>query len=144
MKEGNNLRKTALKGVAWSFFDKIINQGGNFILLIYLSRVLSPADFGLIAMLAIFLAVAQSLIDSGFSQALIQKSKKVTESDLSTVFYTNMAISLLLYILLYFFAPFIADFYQRPELIDLSRVLFIVTVINESLNIRPTAKRVST
>ena len=130
MKEGNNLRKTALKGVAWSFFDKIINQGGNFILLIYLSRVLSPADFGLIAMLAIFLAVAQSLIDSGFSQALIQKSKKVTESDLSTVFYTNMAISLLLYILLYFFAPFIADFYQRPELIDLSRVLFIVTVIN--------------
>jgi O-antigen/teichoic acid export membrane protein len=125
-----SLKSQALKGIVWSLFDKLVNQVGHFVLLIYLSRVLSPSDFGLIAMLAIFLAVAQSLIDSGFSQALIQKSAKVTAEDLSTVFYVNMAVSILLYALLYFTAPFIADFYQRPELVDLSRVLFIVVIIN--------------
>lgn len=125
-----SLKQTALKGVAWSLFDKIVNQASNFLLLIYLSRILSPSDFGLIAMLAIFLAVAQSLIDSGFSQALIQKSRKATEVDLSTVFYVNLLVSVLLYWLLYMSAPVIADFYNQPELTDLSRVLFIVVIIN--------------
>ncbi|AWB56762.1 lipopolysaccharide biosynthesis protein [Colwellia sp. Arc7-D] len=125
-----SLKQIALRGVAWSLFDKILNQAGNFILLIYLSRILSPADFGLIAMLAIFLAVAQSLIDSGFSQALIQKSQSVTETDLSTVFYVNFVVAIILYCLLYVSAPFIATFYSQPELTSLSRVLFIVVIIN--------------
>jgi O-antigen/teichoic acid export membrane protein len=125
-----NLKQKALKGVVWAFLDKIINQAGNFILLIYLSRVLSPSDFGLIAMLAIFLAIAQSLIDSGFSQALVQKSDKVTENDLSTVFYVNLTVSVLLYCLLFSTAPLIASFYKQPELVLLSRVLFLVVIIN--------------
>jgi O-antigen/teichoic acid export membrane protein len=135
----NSLKKKAINGIAWSLFDKIINQAGNFVLLIYLSRVLSPSDFGLIAMLAIFLAIAQSLIDSGFSQALIQKSDNVTENDLSTVFYVNLAISILLYCLLYTTAPLIASFYSQPELIDLTRVLFIVVIIN-AVTLVPRAK----
>ena len=126
----NSLKQKAFKGALWSFFDKIINQAGSFVLLIYLSRVLSPSDFGLIAMLAIFLAIAQSLIDSGFSQALIQKSNKVTEDDLSTVFYVNLVVSILLYSLLYTSSPAIASFYQQPELVNLSRVLFLVVIIN--------------
>jgi len=126
----NNLRRLALNGIAWSIFDKVINQVGNIVLLIYLSRVLTPSDFGLIAMLAIFLAVSQSLIDSGFSQALIQKSTKVTESDLSTVFYINLSVSVFLYCLLYVSAPYIGSFYNQPELIVLSRVLFIVVIID--------------
>ena len=126
----SNLKQKALKGVFWSLFDKIINQAGSFALLIYLSRVLSPSDFGLIAMLAIFLAVAQSLIDSGFSQALIQKSNNVTENDLSTAFYINLVVSILLYFMLYISAPIIADFYRQPVLVDLSRVLFFVIIIN--------------
>jgi O-antigen/teichoic acid export membrane protein len=133
------LKKKAINGFVWAFFDKIINQAGNFVLLIYLSRILSPSDFGLIAMLAIFLAVAQSLIDSGFSQALIQKSIKVTEDDLSTVFYVNLTTSVLLYCLLYISAPSIASFYNQPELIVLSRVLFVVIVIN-ALTIVPRTK----
>ncbi|PKG37969.1 lipopolysaccharide biosynthesis protein [Psychromonas sp. Urea-02u-13] len=124
------LKNKAINGAVWVLFDKIINQAGSFVLLIYLSRILSPSDFGLIAMLAIFLAVAQSLIDSGFSQALIQKSNKVTENDLSTVFYVNLVVSTLLYCLLYVAAPSIATFYQQPELINLSRVLFVVVIIN--------------
>lgn len=125
-----SLKQKAMKGVAWSLFDKIINQAGSFVLLIYLSRILSPSDFGLIAMLAIFLAVAESLIDSGFSQALIQKSAKVTEVDLSTAFYINLVVSILLYGFLYISAPSIASFYGQPELIDLARVLFVVVIIN--------------
>lgn len=125
-----NLKTKATKGVAWSLLDQVVNKAGSFVLLIYLSRILTPNDFGLIAMLAIFLAIAQSLIDSGFSQALIQKSSKVTEDDLSTVFYVNLIISILLYCLLYFSAPMIAEFYQQPELINLSRILFIVVIIN--------------
>lgn len=135
----DNLKKIALRGVVWSLFDKIINQVGNFILLIYLSRVLSPSDFGLIAMLAIFLAVAQSLIDSGFSQALIQKSKRVTEADLSTVFYVNLAVSILLYCLLYATAPSIAIFYNQPELTILARVLFLIVIIN-AISLVPRSK----
>jgi teichuronic acid exporter len=135
----SHLKKKAIKGVVWSFFDKIINQAGNFILLIYLSRILSPSDFGLIAMLAIFLAVAQSLIDSGFSQALVQKSHKVTENDLSTVFYINFVVSILLYVLLFISAPYIANFYSQPELTDLSRVLFLVVIIN-SISLVPRSK----
>ena len=134
-----NLKKNALKGVVWSLFDKVINQVGNFLLLIYLSRMLSPSDFGLIAMLTIFLAVAQSLIDSGFSQALIQKSTKVTADDLSTVFYVNFSVSILLYCLLYLLAPLIASFYHHPELINLSRVLFVVIIIN-SIALVPRSK----
>jgi teichuronic acid exporter len=125
-----NLKHKAINGAVWVLFDRIINQAGNFILLIYLSRTLSPSDFGLIAMLAIFLALAQSLVNSGFSQALIQKSTKVTENDLSTVFYVNIVLSMLLYFLFYTLAPFIASFYEQPELIDLSRILFLVIIIN--------------
>ena len=125
-----NLKAKATKGAAWSLIDQVVNQAGSFALLIYLSRILTPNDFGLIAMLAVFVAISQSLIDSGFSQALIQKSSNVTEDDLSTVFYVNLIISTLLYCLLYFSAPMIAEFYQQPELINLSRALFISIIIN--------------
>ncbi|MEZ9198495.1 lipopolysaccharide biosynthesis protein [Shewanella sp. 10N.286.54.B9] len=135
----SNLKVVAIKGVIWSLFDKLINQVGNFVLLIYLSNILSPADFGMIAMLAIFLAIAQSLIDSGFSQALVQKSHKVTEIDLSTVFYVNLGVSVLLYCLLFVLAPAIANFFHQPELVDLSRALFIVVIIN-ALALVPRAK----
>lgn len=134
-----NLKQKTMKGLAWSLIDKVVNQLGSLILLIYLSRILSPSDFGLIAMLAIFLAVAQSLIDSGFSQALIQRSGKVTENDLSTVFYINLVVSTLLYCLLYLSAPAIAGFYNQPELIELSRVLFVVVIIN-AIALVPRAK----
>ena len=124
------LRQKAIAGVAWSLFDKVINQLGSLILLIYLSRVLTPSDFGLIAMLAIFLAISQSLIDSGFSQALIQKSNQASENDFSTVFYINFFISILIYCLLFVFSPSISEFFNQPALTDLSRVLFLVVIFN--------------
>ncbi len=126
----SNLKKKVINGAIWTLLDKLFNQAGSFVLLIYLSRVLSPSDFGMIAMLAIFLAVSQSLIDSGFSQALIQKSKRVTDEDLSTVFHLNLFVSIVLYFFLYISAPFISSFYEQPELTNLSRVLFIMIIIN--------------
>ncbi|MEZ9954243.1 lipopolysaccharide biosynthesis protein [Vibrio splendidus] len=134
-----NIKNKALSGAMWSILDKLINQAGSFILLIYLSRVLSPSDFGLIAMLSIFLAISQSLINSGFSQALIQKSNNVSEEDLSTVFYINLVISILLYAILYFLAPSVAEFYNQPELVILSRILFIIIIIN-SIALVPRSK----
>ncbi|MEZ9819549.1 lipopolysaccharide biosynthesis protein [Shewanella sp. 10N.286.45.A1] len=123
------INKTAT-GIGWSLLDKIVSQVVTFLLFIYLSKNLSPSAFGLVAMLAVFLAVAQSVIDSGFSQALIQKSNKVTVEDLSTVFYVNLLLSCLIYAVLYVSAPMIAHFFNQPDLILLSRVLFSIVIVN--------------
>jgi O-antigen/teichoic acid export membrane protein len=105
----------AVKGVVWSAVERFSVQGIQFILSIIIARLIAPSEYGLIAMLSIFLAVAQSFIDSGFSNALIQKKNR-TEIDCSTVFYFNTVISVLVYLLLFLLAPYIADFYREPQL----------------------------
>ncbi|NMP16501.1 lipopolysaccharide biosynthesis protein [Thalassotalea sp. Y01] len=133
-----NLKSKAVKGVAWSLIDKLFTQAVSFVVVILLARELSPADFGLVGMLAIFLAISETLVNSGFSSALIQKKDR-SEKDYSTVFLLNLSVSLLIYLILFFCAPFIANFYDVPELVELSRVLFIVLIIN-SLSIVPNTK----
>jgi len=103
-----------------------------------MARLLTPDDYGLIGMLSIFLAISQSLIDSGFSQALIRK-QNITEIDFSTVFYFNIVVSSSIYLLLYSFAPSVAEFYNKPELCSVMRVLCFVIIIN-SLSIVQNAK----
>ena len=100
----DSLKSKAAKGILWSSFERFSVQGVQFFIMIIMERLLTPEDYGLIGMLTIFLAVAQSLIDSGFSQALIRKQDR-TEIDNSTVFYFNIAISLFLYILFFILAP---------------------------------------
>ena len=104
-------------------------QGVQFLVMLVIARILSPKDFGLVGMLAIFIAVAQSLIDSGFSQALIRKQDR-TEIDNSTVFYFNIVVSVLLYALFYAIAPWVACFYEEPQLCRLMRVLCLVVIVN--------------
>ena len=94
-----------------------------------MARILTPADYGLIGMLTIFIAVSQSLIDSGFSQALIRKQDR-SEIDNSTVFYFNIGVGIVLYILLYFLAPLISHFYNEPQLIPITRVVGLSLVFN--------------
>jgi O-antigen/teichoic acid export membrane protein len=132
------LKSKAIKGVAWSLVDKVVTQVITFALVVFLARELSPADFGLVGMLAIFIALADVLVNSGFSAALIQKKDR-TEVDYATVFYVNLVVSIALYSVLYFLAPAIAEFYNSPELIDISRVLFITLVIN-ALTLVPITK----
>lgn len=104
-----------VQSVSWSAIERFSVQAIQFVISIILARLVAPAEFGLIAMLTIFIAVAQSFVDSGFSSALVQKRKR-TEIDFSTVFYFNIAISILIYLILYLSAPYIALFYDEPLL----------------------------
>ena len=124
-----SLKSKTIKGVLWSGIERFSVQGVQFLVLLIIANILDPKDFGLIGMLTIFLAVGQSLIDSGFSQALIRKQDR-TDLDNNTVFYFNIVVSVLLYLLLCFIAPWIAIFYEEPQLTDLMRVLSVVVVIN--------------
>lgn len=124
-----SLKNKTAKGVIWSSVERFSVQGVQFLVMLVIARLLDPKDFGLVGMLAIFLAVAQSLIDSGFSQALIRKQDR-TETDNSTVFYFNIVVSVLLYLILYAIAPWVADFYSESQLCNLMRVLCLVVIIN--------------
>jgi O-antigen/teichoic acid export membrane protein len=101
--------------------------------------LIGPKSFGLIGMLTIFMLLVESVISNGFAQALIQRSRQLTENDTSTIFYVNLIWGILMYLLLYFCAPLIADFYNQPELIGISRLLFIMIIIN-SLTVVARAK----
>lgn len=124
-----SLKSQTITGVFWSFIEKF---GSQLILLasqIILARLLEPKDFGLIGMLALFIAVSQAFIDSGFDNALIQK-KNVNQADYSTVFYFNISIGFLLYLILFVAAPYIADFFREPLLVDLTRVVCVILAVN--------------
>ena len=125
----DSLKGRIVRGVVWSSVERFSVQGVQFLVMLVIAKILTPSDFGLVGMLAIFLAVAQSLIDSGFSQALIRKQDR-TERDNSTVFYFNIVASALLYALLHVSAPWVADFYKEPQLCLLMRVLCLVVVVN--------------
>lgn len=116
------------KGVVWASVQRFGGLAISFISNMVLARLLTPDDFGTIGMLLFFLALSQTFIDSGFGSALIQK-KEITESDISTVFYINFSISLIVYILLFLFAPAISRYYEVPVLVPLLRVMGITVVI---------------
>lgn len=113
----------------WSAVERFSVQGVQFLIMIVMARLLTPHDYGLIGMLAIFIAVAQSLIDSGFSQALIRKQDR-TEADNNTVFYFNIVVSILLYLIFYVLAPLVADFYNTPQLCLVMRVVCLSIIFN--------------
>ena len=124
-----SLKSKTAKGLIWSSIERFSTQGIQFLIMIIMARLLAPKDYGLIGMVTIFLAVSQSLIDSGFSQALIRKQNR-TDIDNSTVFYFNIVVSSTLYIILYTCAPFVADFYNQPELTSVMRVICLGVIIN--------------
>lgn len=124
-----SIKQQAVKGVLWNSIERFSAQGIQFILTIFIARILSPDDYGLIAMLSIFMAVAQVLVDSGFGNALIQKKER-SEADYSTAFYFNIIVSIIIYLLLYFISPLIAGFYEQPQLVRIARVFGFVLIIN--------------
>lgn len=127
--ESKSLRHKTLKGTIWSSIERFSVQGLSFLIMIFMARVLTPADYGLIGELSVFIAISMSLVDSGFSQALIRKQNR-TETDNCTVFYFNIAISAILYGILFISAPTIARFYNEPLLTPLTRVISLVLIIN--------------
>lgn len=125
----DNLKSKTQKGLVWSFVERFATQGVQFLFGIILARLLSPEDYGTIAMPLVFLAIAQCFIDSGFSTALIRKPD-LTEEDLSTAFYFNIGVGVICYFALFLSSPLIADFYNTPILSDLLKVTALATLFN--------------
>lgn len=123
-----SLKNQTIKGVAWSGIDNVAQFGVSFIVSIVLARLLSPDDYGLIGIIAIFTAVCQTMINAGFSTALIRK-KDATDEDYNTVFIVNLSMSLLLYSIVFLCSPFIASFFNRGELVNLTRVSSLGMII---------------
>lgn len=123
-----SLRNKTTSSLIWTFTEQFGSQAISFIVQIILARILVPADFGLIAMLTVFIAIGNSIVDGGFTSSLI-RSKHANQIDFSTIFFMNLAISVLIYITLYFFAPVVANFYNQPLLIPVLRFYCVTIVI---------------
>lgn len=128
MQEPRLIKKT-ISGLIWSSLELIASQGIKFVIQIFLARLLLPEDFGIIGMITIFIAISQSIVDSGFKNALIRE-KNSTQEDYSTVFFFNLLLAIFLYLLLFFFSPAISDFFEEPKLLLILRILSLVIIIN--------------
>jgi O-antigen/teichoic acid export membrane protein len=122
-----SLKKVALNGFLWAFIEQTGGQIVNFLVNIILARMLFPNDFGVLGILYVFITIGNVLVDGGMKTSIIRKSD-VTEKDYSSVFYANILFSHIIYLIIFFCAPFIADFYQNQELTMLLRV-FSLTIL---------------
>ncbi len=124
-----SLKQRTIRGLSWAFIDRFANQLSQFIFGIILARLLSPAEYGLIGMLAIFFEIADTFVVAGFSEALIRK-KEPTDADYSTVFLVNVGTGIFFYGLLYALAPSIGWFFNEPQLVPIIGVLGLMIIIN--------------
>ena len=123
-----SLKTKTVHGVGWSAIDALLGYGVLFLVGLVLARLLTPENYGLIGIVSIFITVMVGIVDSGFSTALIRKPK-VTDYDFCTLFYFNLLVSLVMYALLFLSAPWIARFFERPQLVQLVRVMGLILVI---------------
>lgn len=123
-----SLKDKTIKGSIWSGIDNAFQFGVSFLVSILLARLLTPDDYGLIGIIAIFTAVCTALINGGFTAALIRK-RNATDDDYNTAFIINLSVSLLLYVVIYLCSPFIAVFFHRQELIALTQVSSLGMII---------------
>lgn len=117
----DNLKYQTKKGLYWKFAEQFSNYGIQFAIGIFMARMLSPEDYGLTALPAVFMAISGIFVSGGFGTALVRKPE-LTEKDLSTAFYYSMGVGIVCYILLFITSPWIADFYNAPVLVPLMRV----------------------
>lgn len=117
-----SIKQKTTNGIKWSAFERFLNVSVNFVISIVIARILSPADYGIIGMITIFTSISIVFVEGGFSSALIRKQVR-TDADYNTVFYYNIGVSILLYIIIFFSAPLVANFYNIPELTIITRVV---------------------
>lgn len=137
-----SLRKQATSGMVWTFTQQFGNQLISFVVSLVLARILLPEQFGLIGMIAVFVSIGKALLDSGLTQSLI-RSKELDQEDYSTVFYFNLAASVLIYTIIFFGAPFIAAFYEQSILTPIIRLYcttFIISAFSAVQGARLTQK----
>ncbi len=123
-----NLKDKTVRGTAWSAIDNVAQYAVHFIVSIVLARILSPDDYGLIGIVAIFSSICTAIVNGGFSSALIRK-KDATEDDFNTAFIVNLGLSFVLYLFIYILAPYISAFFGREELSSLTRISSIGIII---------------
>lgn len=123
------LRQKAISGAKWTTIERLATQLLQFVIGIIVARLVTPADYGIIGMLAIFIAFGNALLDSGFGTALIRQKEK-TAIDYSTAFYFNVVVGLFVYFALYISAPFIANFYKTPLLEKITRIYGLILLVN--------------
>ena len=133
----DDLRKKTLLGSFWMMIERFGYLTIQFVSNLVLARLLSPDDFGVIGILMVFITLSNVFIDSGFSASLIQK-KEISETDKSTVFYINLSLASVVYIILFFTSPWIADFFHNESIASLLRALGIVLLIDSFCTIQNT------
>lgn len=131
----SSVKDDTIKGVKWTAIERFGAQGIQFLLGLIMARLLTPEDYGTVGLLAIFIAISQTFIDSGFSTALIRKKEHV-EEDFCTAFYFNIAISIICYVVLFFMAPYVAEFFHISILSPILRVQSITLVINSLMSVQ--------
>lgn len=124
-----------LNNFLWRLLERCGAQGVTFIVSIVLARLLDPTVYGTVALVTIFTTIMQVFVDSGMGNALIQK-KDADDLDFSSVFYFNMVICAVLYVIMFFTAPFISAFYKMPELTSVVRVLSLIIIISGVKNVQ--------
>lgn len=137
MSDRNNqeLKSKTVSGIIWRFAERCGAQGVTFIVSIILARLLEPDDYGVIAMVTVFITISQVFVDSGMANALIQK-KDADDIDFSTVFYFNIVLCAIVYLVLYIASPFVAEFYETPKLTAILRVLSLTVFISSLKNVQ--------
>ena len=125
----NSLKNKTVKGTFWSAIERFSSMGVQIVCTIIIARFLSPTEFGIIGILLVFTTIGQVIVECGFGQALIRKLD-ATDIDYSSVFYLNIFLGLLVYLLLYLVSPFIADFYKLPILNSASKITFLTIPIS--------------
>ena len=128
----SNLKQKVVRGTVWALMERFSTQIVSFAVGVVLARLLTPTDYGTVALLEIFVALAGVLADSGFGVALIQK-KDATEEDFNSVFYFSLSITLMLYVVLFCLAPWVSRFYGIPELKLILRVRRSTSIIVKTL-----------
>lgn len=130
-----NIKQQALSGVFWRLLERVGALGVQFVVSVILARLLAPELFGTLALITVITSILTVFIDSGLGNALIQK-EHADDLDFSSVFFFNITVCALLYLLMFFAAPFIAEFYRMPDLVAPIRVLSLTLIISGVKNIQ--------
>ena len=133
--EKESLKKKTVGGFLWRLAERMGAQGVSFVVTIVLARLLLPEDYGTVALITVFITILNVFVDSGLGNALIQK-KDADDLDFSSVFFFNIAVALVLYAGMFFAAPLIAKFYDKPELVALTRVISLTMLIASVKNVQ--------
>lgn len=133
--KNKRLTEKTFSNLIWRFAERCGAQGVSFIVSIILARLLSPDAYGMIALVTVFISILQVFVDSGLGNALIQK-KDADDLDFSTVFYFNIVMCIILYLIMYIASPKIALFYDMPELVSVIRVLSFIIIISGVKNVQ--------